>query len=35
MKNFRNVMLVSLGAVALSGCATVMNGPNQKYEINS
>ncbi len=35
MAKVRNMMLVAAGAFALSGCATVMNGPNQDLEVKS
>lgn len=35
MKIVRNALLVAAGAFALSGCATVMNGPNQDLEVKT
>lgn len=35
MAKIQNVLFVTLGAFALSGCATVMNGPNQDLEVKS
>lgn len=35
MQEYKYAILVAVGSVSLSGCATVMHGPNQTFELAS
>ena len=35
MQKYKSAILVAVGSVGLSGCATIMHGPNQTFELGS